>query len=36
MCENQVLGLGDEARYRFRIVAVYANDDNLHGPLSRK
>jgi len=28
------LGLRDDVRYRFRVVAVYANDDNMHGPLS--
>ena len=32
----EVLGLKDGIRYRFRIVAVYANDDNLHGDLSKR
>jgi hypothetical protein len=32
----EVMGLKDEIKYRFRVVAVYANDDNLHGDLSKR
>ena len=32
----EVLGLADEVKYRFRIVAVLADDDNRHGDLSRR
>ena len=32
----EVLGLTDDVKYRFRIVAVFADDDNLHGDLSKR
>ena len=32
----EVLGLSDEVKYRFRIVSVFADDDNRHGDLSRR
>ena len=35
-CSFEVLGLSDEVKYRFRIVAVLADDDNRHGDLSRR
>ncbi|TRY76666.1 hypothetical protein TCAL_10687 [Tigriopus californicus] len=32
----EVIGLKDQVKYRFRIVAVYANHDNRQGPLSKR
>ena len=32
----EVLGLADDVKYRFRIVAVFADDDNRHGDLSKR
>ena len=32
----EVLGLAAEVKYRFRIVAVFADDDNRHGDLSKR
>lgn len=32
----EVMVLKPDIKYRFRIVAVYANNDNMHGPLSKR